>query len=207
MNNEIFEIENIIPVDYQNHIENLMTESKFPWYLNKNLVSPDAEFQEREDNHLGFNHFFYEDNVACSPHFNLLYPLVLSITSGSPVKFNRLIRMRANLTMQNKHSLLNHHLPHIDSYFPHWNAVYYVNDSDGDTVIFNETNDTYTSGQYDIDMISNGNFTVKQRITPKKGKIVIFKGRYYHASSFPRDSRYRCVININLECLQDLLLS
>jgi hypothetical protein len=35
-------------------------------------------------------------------------------------------------------------MPHIDSFFPHWNAIYYVNDSDGDTVIFNETNDNVT---------------------------------------------------------------
>jgi hypothetical protein len=34
MNDNIFEIENIIPVDYQNHIEKIMLGSNFPWYYN-----------------------------------------------------------------------------------------------------------------------------------------------------------------------------
>jgi hypothetical protein len=90
-------------------------------------------------------------------------------------------------------------MPHIDSFFPHWNAIYYVNDSDGDTFIFNETNDTYDAGQDDIIRIKENKFTVKKRITPKKGKILIFPGKYYHSSSFARESKFRCVINMNLE--------
>lgn len=199
MIDDIIEIDNIIPVDYQNHLKTLMTGFEFPWVFNKNLVSPDDCFIGREDNHSGFNHFFYEQGVPTSNYFNLLYPLVLSITSQSQVKFNRLIRMRANLTLRNRDSSLDYHLPHIDSWFPHYNAIYYVNDSDGDTVIFNETNETYDRGDADIEKIKSANFTIKKRITPKQGKILIFPGKYYHSSSFCKDNSYRCVININLD--------
>jgi hypothetical protein len=92
-------------------------------------------------------------------------------------------------------------MPHIDTWFPHWNAIYYVNDCDGDTFIFNEVNETYDPGESDINKIKDMQFTVKRRITPKKGKIVIFPGKYYHSSSYTRNSRYRCVVNINLENL------
>jgi len=201
MNDDIYEIENIIPIDYQDHLLNLMTGFSFPWVFNPTLVSPDNDFLSRDDNHSGFNHFFYEKNEPTSQFFNLVYPLVLSITSQSPVKFNRLTRMRANLTVQNKNPDCEYHMPHIDTWFPHWNAIYYVNDCDGDTFIFNEVNETYDSGESDINRIKNMNFTVKRRITPKKGKIVIFPGKYYHASSYTRNSRYRCVINSNLEQL------
>ncbi len=199
MNDDIIEIENIIPLDYQNHLKNLMTGFEFPWVFNKSLVSPDQCFQGREDNHMGFNHFFYEKGVPSSNYFNLVYPLVLSITSQANIKFNRLIRMRANLTMCNKESSLEYHLPHIDSWFPHWNAIYYVNDSDGDTFIFNEVNENYDRGQADIQKIQNYNFTVNRRITPKQGKILIFPGKYYHSSSFCKNNPYRCVININFD--------
>lgn len=199
MNNDIIEIENIIPKDYQDHLLNLMTGFNFPWVFNPTLVSPDDCFLDRDDNHSGFNHFFYEKGEATSQFFNLVYPLVLSITSHSSVKFNRLTRMRANLTLQNKSAKSEHHMPHIDTWFPHWNAIYYVNDCDGDTFIFNETNDNYDSGESDIKKIQQMNFTVNRRITPKKGKIVVFPGKYYHASSYARNSRYRCVINMNLE--------
>jgi len=196
--NDIIEIENIIPVDYQNHLLSLMTSFNFPWVFNPTMVSGDDCFSTNNDNHSGFNHFFYEKNEKTSQFFDLVYPLVLSITSQANIPFNRLIRMRANLTLPNQTSKLDWHMPHIDSYFPHYNAIYYVNDSDGDTVIFNETNDDYDSGQKDIIAIKENKFTIKHRVTPKKGKIVVFPGKYYHSSSFARTSKFRSVINMNL---------
>lgn len=200
--NDIIEIENVIPKDYQNHLLNLMTSLEFPWVFNPFMVSGDACFQGQENNLSGFNHFFYEKGEAQSSFFQLVYPLVLTLTSQTGVSFNRLIRMRANLTMPNKSSTLDHHMPHIDSFFPHWNAIYYVNSNDGDTFIFNETNDTYDAGQDDIIRIKENNFTVKKRIEAKQGKVVIFPGKYYHTSSFTRESKFRCVINMNLEKIQ-----
>jgi hypothetical protein len=196
--NDIIEIENVIPKDYQDHLENLMTSFDFPWFLNLNMVSGDACFRDDPNNHAGFNHFFFEQDTSRSKQFDIVYPLVMSITSNAGVPFNRLYRMRANLTLGNPGADQEHHMPHIDSFFPHWNAIYYVNDSDGDTVIFNETNDDYDSGQKDIDMIKHGKFTVKHRVKPKKGKLVAFPGKYYHTSSWPRESKIRCIINMNL---------
>ncbi len=195
---DIIVIDNVIPVDYQTHLETLMTSFEFPWLFNKYMVSGDEDFKDDPNNHPGFNHFFYEQSKPLSNFFNLIYPLVLSITSQTGVPFNQLIRMRANLTLSNPGSTQDHHMPHIDSFFPHWNAIYYVNDSDGDTVIFNETNETYDSGQEDILKIKHGEFTIKQRITPKRGRLVAFPGKYYHSSSPVRNNRYRCVINMNL---------
>jgi hypothetical protein len=195
---DIIVVDNVIPVDYQNHLATLMTSFDFPWVFNNYMVSGDADFKDDPNNHPGFNHFFYEKRTPTSTFFQLLYPLVLSITSQTGVSFNQLIRMRANLTLCNPGSTQDHHMPHIDSFFPHWNAIYYVNDSDGDTVIFNETNDTYDSGQDDILKIKQGEFTIKQRITPKQGRLVAFPGKYYHSSSPVRSHRYRCVINMNL---------
>jgi len=198
MSDDIIVIDNVIPKDYQDQLLSLMTGWDFSWVFNQSMVSPDDDFQNQEDNHAGFNHFFFEDNQPKSQHFNFVYPMVLGITSETRVPVNRLIRMRANLTLPNKTSKLDWHMPHIDSFFEHWNAIYYVNDCDGDTVIFNETNDNYSSGEDDIIRIKNGNFTVKQRIEPKKGRVVIFPGKYYHSSSWARNSKFRCVININL---------
>lgn len=202
MTDEIYEIEDIVPVDYQKYIEDVMLGWNFPWVFNKSLVSPDDIFQGRSDNHPGFMHFFLENGKA-SEFFNLVYPMVLSITSKSPVKFTNVLRMRGVLTLSNKSSELEHHMPHIDTWSPHWNAIYYVNDADGDTFIFNETNENYDSGAADINLIKQGNFTVKKRITPKRGKIVLFPGKYYHTSSYAREFPYRSVININLENFRD----
>ena len=196
---DIIEIEDVIPVDYQRHILQTMTSQEFSWILNTNMVSGDQWAADNPQNHVGFNHYFYEQGKYASQWFNLFYPLVLSITSQTKLQFNRLVRMRANLTLPNSSAIEDYHMPHIDSFFPHMNAIYYVNNSDGDTVIFNETNENYSSGQDDIMRIQSDKFTIKKRITPKQGKILIFPGKYYHSSSLAKNSKFRCVLNINLE--------
>ena len=50
--------------------------------------------------------------------------------------------------------------------------------------------------------IQSNNFTIKQRIEPKQGRVVVFPGKYYHSSSFCKDSPYRAVINMNLDRVQ-----
>ena len=192
--NDIIEIENIIPKEYQDYIEQSVTGKKFPWYFNSNMVSPEEPLLGIPGNIQGFNHFLYEENIAVSPFFDAIYPIVLSITEKSGVRFNKVERMRFNITFRNK-EITGYHLPHIDSYFPHYNAIYYVNDSDGDTVIFNETNEDFSD---DIDRIKNSTWTEKYRCTPKKGKMLIFPGKYYHASSSAITSPHRVVLNINL---------
>ena len=201
MTDDIFEFDNIIPIDYQNYIEQLMLGFNFPWYYNKNLVSPDSPLLDRIDNHQGFQHILFDEGKS-STHFELLYPLVLSITSKNISKNNNLCRMRANLTLQNRDTHIEHHLPHIDAWHQHWVAIYYVNDSDGDTFIFNEKNENYDRGPQEIAKIQTNEFTVKKRIIPKKGKVVVFNGQHYHASSWPTVSKSRAVININLDKIE-----
>ena len=59
--------------------------------------------------------------------------------------------------------------PHIDldEGERHIVVLYYVKDSDGDTVIYNERTESNT-------------YTVKQKVTPKQGRVVIFDGGQYH---------------------------
>jgi ectoine hydroxylase-related dioxygenase (phytanoyl-CoA dioxygenase family) len=79
------------------------------------------------------------------------------------------------------------HYPHVDADKDHLVFLYYVNDSDGDTIFFNE--------KYDGSKIDN--LTVMSRVSPESGKAVVFDGRTYHASSSPSIGDYRCVINID----------
>ena len=67
---------------------------------------------------------------------------------------------------------------------PHIAFLYYVNDSDGDTIIFNEK-----EGHI-------GELTIKTRVSPKKGRLIIFGGNIYHAAGRPKKD-IRCVINYN----------
>jgi hypothetical protein len=68
--------------------------------------------------------------------------------------------------------------------------VYYVNDSDGDTFLFNEF---YESGK--VPEL----FTLYNRVSPKKNRLVIFESNRYHASSNPKLNQDRFIINFVLE--------
>lgn len=69
--------------------------------------------------------------------------------------------------------------PHTDFGTPHWVVLYYVNDSDGDTVFFDNNNN------------------IIKRVTPKKGRIVLFNGNILHSGGIPKENP-RCVINFNI---------
>ena len=63
---------------------------------------------------------------------------------------------------------------------PHLAAIYYVNDSDGFTFLFDDDNN------------------IIEKIMPKKGSLLLFNGNKKHASGHPIKSLKRCVINFNL---------
>ena len=69
--------------------------------------------------------------------------------------------------------------------------IYYVNDSDGDTIIFNESGGENVNKRPD-------KLTIKKTITPKKNRAVLFRGDYFHTSTNPTKSEKRIVLNVNL---------
>ena len=85
---------------------------------------------------------------------------------------------------------VKHQSIHVDLKMPHLVCIYYVNDADGDTIIFDRKYDG-TEQTYDSD------WKELKRITPKKGRILLFNGLMYHSSSSPKDN-VRCIINFDL---------
>ena len=80
-------------------------------------------------------------------------------------------------------------LPHIDLFNrSHIVALYYIIDSDGDTIIYNEREDQGIDASL---------YTIKQKVTPKQGRIVIFDGGLYHTAEQPLNST-RCIANYNI---------
>ena len=67
-----------------------------------------------------------------------------------------------------------------------------MNDSDGETVIYN-----YKSKDED-DIPYFEDVKELKRVTPKQGRIVVFDGRYWHTAEQPTKN-IRCIININID--------
>lgn len=67
-------------------------------------------------------------------------------------------------------------------------GVLYINDSDGDTIIFDSK---------DPNDIKRTDLPIKEVVHPKENRLVLFDGNYLHASSRPLLSPTRFVINFN----------
>ena len=195
---DIIVVDNFISKDYQDHILNIVNDAAFPLYFRKNIVA--YEYNKQPLNIHGFTHELYEYQKPVSNFFNTIYPLVLSISEKTGVKYNCLERMRFNFVLGNPDSQLDYHMPHVDNYTDHFVALYYVNDCDGDTVIFNERLDI-PDAERDKYFLKRNEWTIKQRVEPKKGRLLLFPGNYYHSSSYTKTQPYRCVINMNLSTI------
>jgi hypothetical protein len=195
-------IENILPQRYWIEIQGLLTHKEFPWnyYEDISLDSPGADLSELNPEIMGscgFTHvFFHKDRQ--SPYWQFIKPLVYSIAEKSSFR-NDLrsvepFRVKANLQTQlNNSTVDNFNTPHIDPARDrtgkiNWIFLYYVTDSDGDTIIFNETAENGVPAR----------FTVKKRVSHKANSAVVFRDNMYHASSNPVKYRKRININFNL---------
>jgi hypothetical protein len=200
MLNDVIVIHNVVPKDVQDRIERICFSTNFGWFFNHstdldlledhegkyiNLIEdtmPDTTLDSFQ-----FTHALYRINGEHSAH----YPTVATpLLSAIPVEITGLLRVKANLlTRVNAFTDQNHGVPHTDCVpgsMPNYiTALYYVNDSDGDTLVFNEP-------------IVGKELTVKERISPRKGTMIILDGNLLHCSSNPIKNDLRCVVNINV---------
>jgi len=187
----VVEIDDVIPKLYQDQIEAEATAEKMAWFFNRESarrVAVDVSYG-------GFSHvaFHFKDpNVTNAALTALLLPLLYTFCDKAGLPYKTLLRIRLGLFTQNAASD-THHNPHVDFYLPHHNALYYVNDSDGDTVIFNETYDQVSLEQ-SIDYTRERKFTVARRVSPKRGRMIGFDGKHYHASMHPVQAGQRIAI-------------
>lgn len=113
--------------------------------------------------------------------------MINKFTQKNKIKFDEIARLKLNITTS---LLLNDKMvPHVDWNKPHYVLLYYVNDSDGDTILFNESTDflSYTTSVTEL-----------KSITPKRGSAILWPGNYFHAGTTPMNTPKRGVVNVNL---------
>ena len=93
-----------------------------------------------------------------------------------------------------------HYIPHTDcqeSKNDVWSAIYYLNDATGDTFLFEEQID-------DVSMSDRRTHKWKpvDQVSPKKGRLILFPARQYHAGSPPKRDM-RMLINFNFSMPAD----
>lgn len=188
-------IDNAIPLSLQEDIKNTVISENFYWYFypytsggdklraNKIVFTEDQNTLDRGQ----LTHMSYGNSMEYSKFTLLALPILHVCCAQAGIEYNSLIRIKFNLLTQTPGFTENHYnVPHVD--FPEGGKVllYYINDCDGDTWLFNEFADQQEPA-----------LTPYQRVSPKQGRAVFFEADRYHASSNPITSPYRYVINFN----------
>ena len=168
---KIKEIDNCIGWNYADKIEALVTSLNFPWYYLEDITYVNDNTSVKVP---GFSHLLYDRmNRYEGRDLAFLSPLLFHIAQDEVREF---VRMKISMLLKSDRTEPNN--KHIDHSFPHTTILYYVSDSDGDTIFYNGDE-------------------IIHRVTPKKGKAVIFDGLIYHASSCPQSYSRRYTINMN----------
>ena len=189
---EIIVIDDFISLDYQEKIkqELLGLENDFPWYYTEDVTTAgDFDSQYRP----ALNHYyvnFDDDDISEveSVYHHLFVPMLSKACKYLKIPETEVIQGRSFLQFPLKNidtSVVD--TPHIDldEGDEHIVVLYYVIDSDGDTIIYNERTESPS-------------YTEKQRVSPKQGRVVIFEGGQYHTAEQPTKGT-RCIVNYNID--------
>ena len=193
---EIIVIDDFVSLKYQEKIKHelLGLNNNFPWYYVEDVTSAgDDDSQHRA----GFGHqyvIFYENDTSEieSVYHHLFTPMLSKACQHLKMPQTEVLQGRSFLQFPLANvdtSVVD--TPHIDldEGFEHIVVLYYVIDSYGDTIIYNER-------------IKSDTYTEKQRVSPKQGRVVIFDGKQYHTAEQPTKGT-RCIVNYNLDYYYD----
>lgn len=178
--------------NYQKNIYQYLTDITFDWHFMEDTTFERANDPKSSTPAFG-NLLFYENHDS-NPHFDFFKPLVDAIETSFDLKIQKLMRMRAGFLLNTKYPLpsmpYKYNTPHRDYDQEHFVVVYYVNETDGDTVIFHETT-------------ASEKYHPMHKCTPEMGKMLLFNGWHYHASTCPKVFNKRLAINVNFTAIKN----
>ena len=185
---EIIVIDNVIDPDYQEQIRSILLgevnygDYEFPWYYTKDITKSDLPNSQKRP---AFSHLYVKSyGQVVSEFHDIFIDLItvcchrLEMTEVNVIQGNSFLQ----LPLTTKRGKVD--TPHIDTNEKNFVMLYYVCDSDGDTIIYNEK-------------VESEKYTVKESVTPKQGRVVLFDGGLFHTAEQPI-SNTRCVVNYNL---------
>lgn len=172
-------------------IDNVISE-KYSQFLFEEIVKlkwtfvPNLSYSENNStDNCGFSYNFFlaknlsSDNIEKKlEEYHYIKPLLLDAFEkfGLNVGVENVVRCRARLTVQKHQEIIED--KHNDYSFPHLVLIYYINTTDGDTVLFEKDQ-------------------IVERVSPKRGRCILFDGNILHASSSSTLSP-RIVLNTNI---------
>jgi len=166
-------IKNFVNKTYHKEVHDLLNGISFPWYYNSDISY--GNDKDKSLYNFGFSHIFLDESgFRKSLETSFIKPLLFNIMDV--VNSYTIIRARADMTMASPNN--HQHAPHVDFFYKNISTIFYVNDSDGDTILYK-------------------NKKVFKKITPVKNLLLVFDGDILHTGCSPTKYKNRILINSN----------
>lgn len=181
--------DNFLPQFYLQSIKDEVLNTNFPWYYRDSAAGTARENSDSvtlANHQYGFHHTPFNHEYGWSNNGMLFRPIIGAIEERFDIRVDTLIRIR--LGMLTNIGQDASHYPHVDYNYPHKTVLLYLDNSDGDTVFYNEMYDAEDDDQ---------KLTVNMRHAPVENRAVMFEGLQYHSSSAPITNSRRITMNIN----------
>ena len=163
-------IDNVISEDHSDYLQMVFNDN-FPWY-----ASPSTYAQDQFWSNSAVLYNKDESNPIVDPRHVYFLPILFNACKEQNLRIHEPLRIHCGLIYKDQGG--NAHRPHIELERPHHTLIYYVNDCDAPTKIFNGGN-------------------IVQKINPKKGRCFIMNGDTWHSSSHPKNHSHRITVHIN----------
>ncbi len=180
MNDVFHTVENFIDHVYFQELSQYIQSENFVWSYNDDVSLYD---QLNQLGDYGFTHGFFTKNhpngwAPDTQIVDFFKPAIFKIQSF--IKSKDLLRARADMTTRRENS--EYKLPvHQDFNFDHLSTILYMNESDGDTIF------------YDDKKCSNE----IARKSPVPNTLIIFQGNLWHTGCLPIKYNRRILLNCN----------
>lgn len=183
MNENIKVIKDLLPKDFCRAFHNFFMEPVFPWYFNPktSYVEDDKAYLVNHDSIFQFTHNVYHYDKGASDFFHMHFPQFFKILGEKCNEVpDNILRVKANLvpkqiaTKEQIEQQIHNDWPDDQGV----TAIYYVNETDGDTVLLNDDKSEMF------------------RYTPVPNSLLIFPSNIKHYGEPPRKHQRRIVINI-----------
>lgn len=191
--NEVYVIDDFISTAYQDLLEKTFLSNRIDLRFENDIGHADA----RDIGNFGFGRTLRTDGADCQKWDLICLPMVYDAMYAIKREVAWVRQGRVFMTTSgtpNKEDVY-----HVDTPTYHIVVLYYVHDSEGDTLLSDKIHDEHErlNDMPYSKFYENKSLGVYKSVTPKKGRVVIFNGLRYHCSTRPSKG-YRTVINYNV---------
>jgi len=172
-------IDNLISKPYLKDLQSYFLQDGCEWFFNNALTGNESH---ESLGSFGFNMKLHWNGYFVS-NFSGTFIRSLVFSAQEKVeefaqKSQQIVRVRADMTMYNPKNY--RHELHTDFSHEHMTAIFYMNTSDGNTLLFDR----------------NGEECVKE-IEPVENRLIIFDGLMQHTGHSPSKHKSRVLVNMN----------